>query len=218
MQTKTYNSTATQSVNTVLANTYRLLALTTLFSAATAAIGMALSLSYVMGLVCSIAALGVLFVINKTANSASGIIWTFVFTGLLGLALAPMLNYYLALSNGGALVTQALVGTSCVFFGLSAYAIKTQKDFSFMGGFLITGLMVVIVAAIANLFFQIPAVHLAINSVIVFLMSGFILYDTSRIIHGGETNYVTATVSMYLNLYNLFTSLLSLLGAFSGDD
>ena len=113
---------------------------------------------------------------------------------------------------------EALGATALVFFALSAYALTTKKDFSFMGGFLVVGLVVVLVAAIANIFFAVPAVSLAISAAIVFIMSGFILFDTSRIIHGGETNYIRATVSLYLNIYNLFTSILHLLGAFGGDD
>jgi modulator of FtsH protease len=113
---------------------------------------------------------------------------------------------------------EALGATALVFFALSGYALTTKKDFSFMGGFLVVGLVVVIVAAIANMFFAVPAVSLAISAAIVFIMSGFILFDTSRIINGGETNYIRATVSLYLNIYNLFTSMLHLLGAFGGDD
>lgn len=206
------------SKNKVLANTYRLLAMTTIFSAVTAGLGMFFNISFIFGFACSLAAFGILFVINKNADRPQGIVWTFAFTGLLGLALTPMLSHYLSLENGGTLVTQALVATSVVFFSLSGYALTTKKDFSFMGGFLIVGLMVAIVTAIANIFLQIPALHLAINAAIVFIMSGFILFDTSRIIHGGETNYIRATVAMYLNLYNLFTSILQLLGAFNSED
>jgi modulator of FtsH protease len=113
---------------------------------------------------------------------------------------------------------EAFGTTAIIFVALSGYAITTKKDFSFLGGFLIVGLVFAIIASIANIFFAVPAVHLAINAVIVFIFSGFILYDTSRIIKGGETNYVMATVSLYLNIYNLFTALLALLNAFGGDD
>ena len=158
-----------------------------------------------------------LFVVNKKADSASGIYWIFAFTGLMGGSLGYTLNFYLGVAGPG-LIMEALGGTALIFFALSAYALTTKKDFSFMGGFLSIGILVVLVAAIANIFFAVPAVHLAISSAIVFLMSGFILYDTSRIIHGGETNYIRATVGLYLNIYNIFVSLLHILGVFGGDD
>lgn len=205
------------STNKVLRNTYMLLAMTLLFSAVTAGIGMALNLGMVGYLVCFVAAFAMLFVVHRTADSGKGLIAVFGFTGLMGLSLGPLLNMYLALPNGPSLVMQALGGTALVFFTLSAYALTTRKDFSFMGGFLMTGLVVVIIAAIANLFFQVPAVSLALSGAIVLIMSGLILFDTSRIVNGGETNYIRATVALYLSIYNLFTSMLHLLGVF-GDD
>jgi modulator of FtsH protease len=140
----------------------------------------------------------------------------------MGAALGPTLNHYLAMANGGQIVMQALGGTALVFFSLSGYVLTTRKDFSFMGGFLMTGLVVLVLVAFALMlgsFFglNVPAAQLALSAGIVLLMSGFILFDTSRIIHGGETNYLMATVSLYLNIYNLFTSLLHLLGVM-GDD
>ncbi len=146
-----------------------------------------------------------------------GIVVTFAFTGFLGFYAGPIVSLY-ASAFGSQIVVQALAGTGLIFFALSGYVLTTKKDFSFMGGFLVVGLVVVLVAAIANIFFAVPAVSLAISAAIVFIMSGFILFDTSRIIHGGETNYIRATVSLYLNIYNLFTSILHLLGAFGGDD
>jgi len=201
----------------VLRNTYALLAMTLLFSAVTAAGAIAMNIGHGTGLILSLVGFGLLFVVHKTADSAKGIIAIFAFTGVLGAALGPMLNYYLALANGGSLVFQALAGTAIIFFALSGYVLTTRKDFSFMGGFLFTGLIIVVVAAIANIFFAIPALSLAISSAIIMIMSGLILFDTSRIIHGGETNYIRATVSLYLNIYNLFTSLLHLLGVMSDD-
>ena len=175
---------------------------------------MSLAISAGIVLIMSFAAIGIIwFVLPRTQNSASGIWVVFGFTGLLGAALGPMLSYYLAMESGPALVAQALGGTALVFFGLSGYALTTKKDFSFMGGFLMVGLIVALVASIANIFFAIPAMSLAISAGIVLIMSGFILFDTSRIINGGETNYIRATVSLYLNIYNLFTSILHLLGA-----
>ena len=203
--------------NKVLRNTYMLLAMTLAFSAVCAGIAMAVGISPMMSLVMTIGAFITLFVVQKKADSASGIYWVFAFTGLMGASLGYTLQYYLAFGGPG-LIMEALGATALVFFALSGYALTTKKDFSFMGGFLVVGLVVVLVAAIANIFFAVPAVSLAISAAIVFIMSGFILFDTSRIIHGGETNYIRATVSLYLNIYNLFTSILHLLGAFGGDD
>lgn len=219
-QRSMYSSASQPSVlqtNKVLRNTYMLLAMTLAFSAVCAGIAMAVGISPVMSLVMTIGAFITLFVVQKKADSASGIYWVFAFTGLMGASLGYTLNFYLGVAGPG-LIMEALGATALVFFALSGYALTTKKDFSFMGGFLVVGLVVVLVAAIANIFFAVPAVSLAISAAIVFIMSGFILFDTSRIIHGGETNYIRATVSLYLNIYNLFTSILHLLGAFGGDD
>ena len=219
-QRSMYSSASQPSVlqtNKVLRNTYMLLAMTLAFSAVCAGIAMAVGISPVMSLVMTIGAFITLFVVQKKADSASGIYWVFAFTGLMGASLGYTLNFYLGVAGPG-LIMEALGATALVFFALSGYALTTKKDFSFMGGFLVVGVVVVLVAGIANLFFAVPAVSLAISAAIVFIMSGFILFDTSRIIHGGETNYIRATVSLYLNIYNLFTSILHLLGAFGGDD
>ncbi|WP_257267123.1 Bax inhibitor-1/YccA family protein [Endozoicomonas sp. ONNA2] len=204
-------------INKVLRNTYMLLGMTLLFSAVTAGVAMALQISQMTALVLSLVGFGLLFVVNKTADSAKGIVAVFAFTGVLGAALGPMLNHYLGMANGPSLIMQALGGTAVVFFALSGYVLTTRKDFSFMGGFLMVGLIVAVVASIALIFFNIPAASMALSALIVLLMSGFILFDTSRIIHGGETNYIRATVSLYLDIYNLFTALLHLLGASSDD-
>ena len=206
------------ATNKVLKNTYMLLSMTLLFSTVTAGISMAIGLPHGAALLLSLVGLGLLFVVNATANSGKGIIAVFAFTGVMGASLGPMLNYYLALPNGPGLVMQALGGTAVVFFALSGYALTTRKDFSYMGGFLIVGLLVAIVASIANIFLGIPALSLTISAAIVLIMSGLILFDTSRIINGGETNYIRATVALYLDIYNLFVNLLHLLGAFGGDD
>ena len=161
---------------------------------------------------------GLLFVVNRMADSAKGLPAIFAFTGVMGAALGPTLNYYVALPGGPAMIMQALGGTALVFFSLSAYALTSRKDFSYLGGFLLTGLIVAIVAMIANIFLAIPALSLTISAAIILIMSGLILFDTSRIISGGETNYIRATVSLYLNIYNLFVHILHLLGAFGGDD
>ncbi|MDP7591252.1 MAG: Bax inhibitor-1/YccA family protein [Litorilituus sp.] len=205
-------------INKVLKNTYMLLSMTLAFSAVTAGISMAMNLSHMAALVMMLVAFGLMFVVNKKADSASGIFWIFAFTGLMGASLGPMLNVYAAMPNGGAMIMQALGGTALIFFALSGYALTSKKDFSFMGGFLMTGLIVVLVASLANIFFQIPALSLAISAAVIMVMSGLILFDTSRIINGGERNYIRATISLYLNVYNIFVHLLHLLGVFGGDD
>jgi modulator of FtsH protease len=216
--------TLTLETHKVLRNTYSLLACTLAFSALTAALSVAVGIGHGVALVGNLIALAVLwFVLPKTANSGAGVGVVFLITGLLGAGLGPMLTHFLAMPHGGTLVMQALAGTAIIFFALSAYVLTTGKDFSFMGGFLMVGLLAVLVTILGSIvmgFFgiQISGLAMAINGVVVLLMSGFILYDTSRIIHGGETNYIMATVSLYLNILNLFTSLLQLLGFFSNDD
>lgn len=207
----------------VLRNTYSLLAMTLAFSAVAAGFSMAIGMGRGMALILNLAAIALIWlVLPRTANSGKGIGVVFAFTGLLGASLGPTLSHYLSMPNGSSIIMQALGGTALIFFGLSAYVLKTGKDFSFMGGFLATGLMVVVFAALGMIiagFFgvDISLFSVALSGVIVLLMAGFILFDTSRIINGGETNYIMATVSLYLNIYNLFVSLLHLLGVM-GDD
>lgn len=201
------------SVNKLIRNTYSLLGLTLLFSTVTAGISMALNFGHGMALIMMLVAFGLLFVVNKKADTASGLGWIFAFTGLMGASIGPMLNAYAALPNGPSLIMQALGGTALIFFGLSAYAMKSKKDFSFMGGFLFVGLLVAVVASIANIFIGMETLSLAISAGVVLIMSGLILFDTSRIINGGETNYIRATVALYLDVFNLFIHLLHLLGA-----
>jgi len=204
--------------NKVLRSTYMLLSATLLFSAATAGVSVALQPPMFTGLICSVIAIALIWlVLPKVANSSAGIGVVFAITGLLGFGLGPLLSTFLA-AGAGNIVALALGGTGVVFVGLSAYAITTKRDFSFMGGMLVAGLIVVLIAAIANIFLQIPALSATISSVVILIMSGFILYDTGRIINGGETNYITATVSMYLSIYNIFVSLLQLLSMFGGND
>ncbi|MEQ9465377.1 MAG: Bax inhibitor-1/YccA family protein [Haliea sp.] len=206
------------STNKVLKNTYMLLGMTLLFSAITAGISMAIGLPQGAALVLMLVGFGLLFVVHKMADTSKGLLAIFAFTGVMGASIGPMLNHYLSMPGGPALVMQALGGTALVFFGLSAYALTTRKDFSFMGGFLMVGLIVAVVAMIANIFLAIPALSLTISAAVVMIMSGLILFDTSRIIHGGETNYIRATVGLYLNIYNLFIHMLHLLTALGGDD
>ncbi|MDH5632963.1 MAG: Bax inhibitor-1/YccA family protein [Gammaproteobacteria bacterium] len=218
-QILTRSGVSALETNKVLRNTYMLLSLTLLFSALTAAISMMVVTSPWVPLASSIGALAMIWlVLPRTANSGAGIAVVFAITGLLGFGLGPILNSYLAMSNGSQVVATALGGTGIIFLGLSGYVLTTRKDFSFMGGFLMVGFFVVLLAAVANIFLAIPALSLAISAIVIMIMSGFILYDTSRIINGGETNYVLATVSLYLSIYNIFIHLLHLLGALGGDD
>ena len=205
------------ATNKVLKNTYMLLSMTLVFSGITAAVGMSIGLGHGAALIANIAAIAMLwFVLPRTANSTSGIPVIFAITGLFGLGLGPVLNYYMAINPS--IVTTALGGTGVIFLGLSGYALTTRKDFSFMGGFLMVGMLVVLGAALLNIFLQMPVMFLVMNAAIVLIMSGFILYQTSSLINGGETNYIMATASLFLSILNLFQALLHLLGAFSGDD
>ena len=206
------------STNKVLKNTYLLLGMTLAFSAVTAGISMAMGLPQGAALILTLVGFGLLFVVHKMADTSKGLLAIFAFTGVMGASIGPLLNYYLSMPGGPALVMQALGGTALVFFALSAYALTTRKDFSYMGGFLMVGLLVAVVAMIANIFLAIPALSLTISAAVVMIMSGMILWDTSRIINGGETNYIRATVALYLDIYNLFIHLLHLLTALGGDD
>lgn len=201
------------ATNKVLRSTYALLSMTLIFSALMATLSVWLQVSPMVSMVCTFGAIGLLmFVLPKYVDSAAGIGLVFLATGMLGFGLGPMLSMYLSLPNGPTVVGTALGGTGAIFLGLSAYVLTTKKDFNYMGGFLFVGLIVVFGAVILNLFMAIPALSLAISAGMVLLMSGFILFDTSRIMNGGETNYVRATVSLFINIFNLFTSLLHLLG------
>ncbi len=205
------------ATNKVLRNTYALLSMTLIFAGIMAFVGIMMQIGHGMALVADIVAIVMLwFVLPRTANSATGIPVIFAITGLLGFGLGPIVNHYLAMN--GNIVMTALGGTGVIFLGLSSYALTTKKDFSFMGGFLMVGMMVVIFAAIANIFLQMPILFLVLNAAIVLIMSGLILFETSRIINGGETNYIMATASLFLSIINLFQALLHLLGAFGGDD
>ena len=205
------------ATNKVLRNTYALLSMTLIISGMMAFAGIAMQVGHGAALIANIVAIVMLwFVLPRTANSAAGIPVIFAITGLLGLGLGPILSYYLAVNSS--IVMTALGGTGVIFLALSAYALTTRKDFSFMGGFLMVGFFVVLGAALLNIFLAMPVLFLVINAAIIMIMSGFILYETSSIIHGGETNYIMATASLFLSILNLFQALLHLLGAFGGDD
>jgi len=196
-------------VSKVLRNTYTLLAITVAFSAITASISVAVNAPY-FGLWSLLPYALCLWMTEKNKNSTAGLFWVFALTGWLGFTLGPILSYY-ASANPDAII-MALGGTALIFFGLSSYVLITKKDLSFMTGFLITGIMVAFVASIANYFLEIQALGLVISSVFLLLSSGLIMWQTSQIIHGGETNYISATVTLYVMLYNIFTILLSFLG------
>lgn len=205
------------SVNKVVRNTYMLLSMTLLFSTIAAVASMALQLSQGVGFMLLLGGFLMSFVVRATADSGKGLVAVFVFAGLMGAALGPTISVYLmAYTNGSAIVAQALGGTALIFLSLSGYALTTGKSFNFLGGFIFTGMMVVMVAMIANIFLQIPALSLALSAAVILLMSGFILYDTGRIINGGERNYIMATISLYLSIFNLFVHLLHLIAAFTG--
>ncbi|RUR38481.1 Bax inhibitor-1/YccA family protein [Vreelandella populi] len=206
------------STNKVLRNTYALLAMTLLFSAVMAGASVAMGIQQMNIFVFFIGAYGLMFLVHKTANSAAGLLATFAFTGFMGFTLGPIISAYLTLPNGGALIMNALAMTGLTFFGLSAVALTTKKDFSFLGNFLLAGAIVLILAMVAGLVFNIPALSLMVSAGFVLFASAAILYQTSEIIHrAGETNYILATVTLYVSIYNLFVSLLSILGIMSND-
>jgi len=203
--------------NRVIRNTYLLLSLTLAFSALTAGVSAALKLPHPGMLLTLAGFFGLLFAVHKLKNSAWGIACVFALTGFMGYTLGPVINLYLGLPNGGEIVMQAMGATAVIFISLSAYALTTKKDFSFLGGFLMVGIVLFFLAGLAAFFFNMPALSLAVSAGFVLLMSGLILYETSNIIRGGETNYVLATVTLFVSLFNLFTSLLHLLGFMNSD-
>jgi modulator of FtsH protease len=205
------------STNKVLKNTYMLLSATLAFSAVMAMVSLLLAVpvwTYYVSLIGGMV-LG-MFVLPRTANSAAGIGVIFLVTGMLGFGLGAILQLYMMVPKGPQVIATAFGGTAAIFLGLSGYALVSRKNFSFMGGFLMAGMMTVLVAILANLFFALPALSLAISAGVILLMSGFILFDTSRIIHGGETNYIMATYGLYLSIFNIFIHLLNLLMSFAG--
>lgn len=205
------------STNKVIRNTYMLLSLTLAFSALTAGASMAFGLPHPGLILTLVGYFGLLFLTTKFRNSSLGILFVFALTGFMGYTLGPIISHYLSMPNGSQVVMQAMGGTAAIFLGLSGYALTTRKDFSFMGGFLMVGILVAFLAGLGAIFFEMPGLSLAVSAMFVMLMSGLILYETSNIIHGGETNYVMATVTLYVTIYNLFTSLLHLLGFMNND-
>lgn len=220
-----YNASTTLSVssNKVLRNTYMMLGLTMIPTLIGALVGLSMDFSFMAGspilsaVVMLAVMFGLFFAINATRNSAMGVVLLLALTGFMGLMLGPVLQVALSLKNGGEIIGLAAGGTGAIFFTLAGIATVTKKDFSFMGKFLLVGIVLLIVASLANLFFQIPALALTLSAVAVLLFSAFILYDVSRIVNGGETNYVMATLAIYLDIYNLFVNLLQLLMALMGE-
>ena len=203
------------ATNKVLRNTYLLLSMTLLFSGLTAYLGMRSGV--MLGFLPTILIyFGLLFATEKTADSSLGLVFVFALTGFLGFTLGPILSFYLHTPAGAQLVMTALGGTGIIFLGLSGYALTTRKDFSFLGGMLVTGILVAFIAGLGAFVFNLPGLSLAVSAIFIVLMSGLILFQTSQIIHGGETNYIRATVTLYVAIYNLFLSLLRILSAFSG--
>lgn len=213
------SETGILETNKVLKNTYMLLSMTLMFSAFTAWLAMYLEVRPFGFLLTLGGYMALLYLTTTFRNSALGLLFIFAFTGFMGLTLGPTLNIYQHIfANGQQLIMTALGGTGVIFLGLSGYALTTQKDFSFMGGFLMVGILVAFLAGIGAIVFAIPALSLAVSAMFILLMSAMILYKTSEIIHGGESNYILATISLYVSIYNLFLSLLQILGIFGGDD
>ncbi len=203
----------------VLRNTYALLSMTLLFSALAAWFAMQINMPRLNIFIVLGGYFGLLWLTHKFCNQALGLVFVFLLTGFMGLTLGPILDiYFNRFANGTELVGMALGGTGIIFLAMSGIALTTKKDFSFMGNFLMIGILVAFVAAIANIFFQIPALSLAVSSAFIFLMAGLILYETSSIVHGGVTNYILATTTLFVSIFNLFTSLLHILGIFGGED
>jgi len=211
-------ASATLATNKMIRNTYMLLSMTLLFSAATAAVSVALKLPHPGMIITLVGYFGLLFLTTKFRDSTLGLGMVFALTGFMGYTLGPIVGHYLALPNGSQIVMTAMGLTGAIFLGLSGYALTSRKDFSFMGGFLAVGILVGFLTGLGAIFFELPGLSLAVSAIFVLLMSGLILYETSNIIHGGETNYIMATVTLFVSIFNLFTSLLQLLGFISSND
>ncbi|MFT6153225.1 MAG: modulator of FtsH protease [Bermanella sp.] len=216
IETVNYNAESTavtqQAKAKLIKNTYLLLSMTLLFSGVTAGVSMVYNLPHPGLIITLVGFFGLLFAVNKFKDSGLGIVLVFALTGFMGLTLGPMLNAYLSLPNGSSLVMNAMGMTGIIFLSLSAYVLTTKKDFSFMGGFLAVGILVAFLAGLGAYFFEMQSLSLVVSSMFVLLMSGLILYETSNIVNGGQTNYVMATVTLFVSIFNLFTSLLHLMG------
>ncbi|MCJ1884055.1 Bax inhibitor-1/YccA family protein [Pseudomonas sp. LA21] len=221
MQERQYlDSTAVEQkeVSGVLRNTYGLLALTLAFSGLVAFASQQMRLPYPSVFVVLLGFYGLFFLTVKLRNSAWGLLSTFALTGFMGYTLGPILNLYLGMANGASVISSAFFMTALVFFGLSAYVLTTRKDMSFLSGFITAGFFVLLGAVLVSLFFQISGLQLAISAGFVLFSSAMILFQTSAIIHGGERNYIMATISLYVSIYNMFLSLLQIFGIMGSDD
>ncbi len=213
-QIRTLTQADVQVKNAVLKNTYLLLSMTLLFSAATAYISMIYYLPHPGTLAFILGAYGLMFLTHALKNSALGILAVFAFTGFMGYTLGPLLNSVLALENGDSIIIMSMFSTGIIFLGLSGHVLVSKKDYSYLGGFLFIGIITAFLAMLAAILFNIPGLHLAVSSVFVLISSGMILFQTSQIINGGEKNYLLATISLYVSLYNLFISLMHIFSAF----
>ncbi len=210
-------TTLPASAHRVLRNTYALLSLTLVFAAGTATLSTALALPS-PGIILTLAGyFGLLFAVHKLKNSGWALPAVFALTGFMGYTLGPLLSRTLSLPGGGTTIAMALAATGAIFLALSAWALTTRRDFSWMGGMLFAGMVVAILAGLAAIFFELPALALTVSAVVALLSAGLILFETSAIVNGGETNYVMATVGLFVSLFNLFTSLLHLFGWGSGE-
>lgn len=211
-------SNSALAMNKVLRNTYMLLSLTLLFSAATAGYAMTTGAKPLNIILTLVGVYGLMFLTQALRNSVWGLVSVFAFTGFMGYTLGPILNYYIAnFTNGNQIVMMAMGSTGVIFLGLSSYVLVTRKDFNYLNGFLFVAAMAAMLAMIANIFLQLPALQLIISSAFVLISSGLILFQTSEIIHGGERNYIMATITLFVSIYNLFVSLLQIFGAFGGN-
>ena len=205
-------------INKVLRQTYMLLGMTLAFSATMTAVAVSVGATPINWIVSMVVMFGLLFAVQAKRNSAMALPLVFAFTGWMGWSLGPMVAFVLGSAGGMGILFNATAGTAITFFALSAYAITSGRDFTFMRGFLMTGLIVCLLAIVAGFFFQVPGLQLAISGALILLAAGFILFDTSNIVRGGETNYVMATVSLYINIYMLFSNLLAIMGVMGNDD
>lgn len=211
-RTQSATTVIDSAAHRVLRNTYMLLSLCLAFAALTAGVSVTLGLPHPGIIITLIGYFGLLFLVTKYRDRGIGVALVFALTGFMGYTLGPIIGHYMNMPNGTQIVMTALGGTAAIFMGLSAYALVSKRNLSFMGGFLVVGILVAFLAGIAAIFFEIPALSLTVSAAFVLLMSGLILYETSNIVHGGETNYVMATVTLFVSIFNLFTSLLHLLG------
>ena len=216
-QSTTYTQDQLQ-ISKMLRNTYSLLSLILVAAAVSAYLSMTLITNPIVAIVLSLVSIGLIFVVQRTANSASGLFFAMLVAVTMGASIGPLLNFYANMPQGASIITQAFGGTALIFFGLSGFVLSSKKDFSFMRNFLFVGLMVALIASIANIFFDIPALSLAISAAMVLIMSGYILHDTSAIVRGEYDNYIMAAVSLFINIFSLFVHLLRLLAAFNSDD